>query len=163
MKKLIALLLALVMVIGLVACGNKAPEVEAPVVDAPVAEAPVETPDEEPAVADPFAEIEDYDELSSAVYEHVLGEFYEYYMAAQEATDTAERYALMAIAEAKMLGAGIFLPTTSKGGNYAMTKVAPYTNTPVLFGNDTYRLHDRIVTTEPIEAEHVAEMKAEWV
>ena len=49
MKKLIALLLALVMVIGLVACGNKAPEAEAPVVDAPVAEAPVETPDEEPA------------------------------------------------------------------------------------------------------------------
>ena len=162
MKKLIALLLALVMVIGLVACGKKAPEAETPVVDAPVAEAPVETP-EEPAVADPFAEIEDYDELSSAVYEHVLGEFYEYYMAAQEATNTAERYALMAIAEAKMLGAGIFLPTTSQGGNYAMTKVAPYTNTPILFGNDTYRLHDRIVTTEPIEAAHIAEMKAEWV
>ena len=39
MKKLIALLLALVMVIGLVACGN-APAAEAPKADAPAAEAP---------------------------------------------------------------------------------------------------------------------------
>ena len=162
MKKLIAMLLALVMVFGLVACGNKAPAVDAPV-DQPADAPAVDTPAEEPAVADPFAEIEDYDELSSAVYEHVLGEFYEYYMAAQEATNTAERYALMAIAEAKLLGAGVFLPTTSQGGNYAMTEVAPYTNTPILFGNDTYRLHDRIVTTSPIEAAHIAEMKAEWV
>ena len=37
MKKLIALLLALVMVIGLVACGAKAPEAEAPKADAPAA------------------------------------------------------------------------------------------------------------------------------
>ena len=164
MKKLIALLLALVMVIGLVACGEKAPAVDAPV-DQP-ADAPVDAPADEPAeeaVADPFAEIEDYDELSSAVYEHVLGEFYEYYMAAQEATNTSERYALMAIAEAKLLGAGVFLPTTSQGGNYALTEVAPYTNTPILFGNDTYRFHDRIVVTAPIEAAHIAEMKAEWV
>ena len=43
MKKLIALLLALVMVIGLVACGaEKAPVEEAPVEEAPVEEAPVE-------------------------------------------------------------------------------------------------------------------------
>ena len=41
MKKLVALLLALVMVIGLVACGNNdAPAAEAPKADAPTAEAP---------------------------------------------------------------------------------------------------------------------------
>ena len=53
MKKLIALLLALVMVIGLVACGaEKAPVEEAPVEDAPVEEAPVEeAPVEEEAPA----------------------------------------------------------------------------------------------------------------
>ena len=43
-----------------------------------------------------------------------------------------------------------------------MSKVAPYTNTPVLFGNDMYRFHDRIVTNEPIEAAHYNEMKAKW-
>ena len=46
MKKLIALLLALVMVIGLVACGGKAPAADAPAADAPAADAPV---DEAPA------------------------------------------------------------------------------------------------------------------
>ena len=40
MKKLIAMLLALAMVVGLVACGNKAPEADAPVADAPAADAP---------------------------------------------------------------------------------------------------------------------------
>lgn len=52
MKKLIALLLALVMVIGLVACGEKAPAADAPAADAPAADAPVAdapaaTPEEE--------------------------------------------------------------------------------------------------------------------
>ena len=159
-KKILCLVLALAMALSMIACGAKE-EAAAPVATeaAPAAtEAATEA-----GYVDPYADIEDYDELSSAVYEAVLGEFYEYYMAAQEATDTAERYALMAIAEAKLLGAGVFLPTTSQGGNYAMTKVAPYTNTPVLFGNDTYRLHDRVVVTEPIEAAHIAEMKAKWV
>ena len=49
MKKLIALLLALVMVVGLVACGEKAPAAEtpdAPKADAPQADAPAEADDE---------------------------------------------------------------------------------------------------------------------
>ena len=50
MKKLIALLLALVMVLGLVACGASAPaETEAPKADAPAADAPAA---EEPTVYD---------------------------------------------------------------------------------------------------------------
>ena len=161
-KKILCLVLALAMVLSMVACGAKE-ETAAPAATE-AAPAATEAAPEAAEYVDPFAEYaDDYDALSQAVYDEVLGEFYTYYEAAQAATDTAERYALMAIAEAKMLGAGIFLPTTSKGGNYAMTKVAPYTNTPVLFGNDTYRLHDRIVTTEPIAAEHIAEMKAKWV
>ena len=50
MKKLIALLLAMVMVLGLVACGasEPAPETQAPVADAPETQAPVE---DEPAAA----------------------------------------------------------------------------------------------------------------
>ena len=54
MKKLIAMLLAMVMVLGLVACGgNTAPETEAPAVEAPKAEAPAatETPVEETPAA----------------------------------------------------------------------------------------------------------------
>ena len=54
MKKLIALLLALVMVIGLVACGNNdAPAADAPAADAPAADAPAaDAPADEPAAED---------------------------------------------------------------------------------------------------------------
>ena len=147
MKKTLALLLVLVMVLGLAACTESGNNTTTP-----------------PAIeyVDPYKDITDYDELSAAVYEDVLGEFNKYYQAAMAESSTAMRFAKMAIAEAKLLGAGVFLPTTSKGGNYAMTKVAPYTNTPVLFGNDQYRFHDRIVTNEPIKAAHINEMKAKW-
>ena len=147
MKKLFALLLAVCMVASMAACAPAAQQQES--------KGPV-------TYVDPFAGIEDYDELSAAVYDLVLGDFEKAYQAALAEKNESKRYALMAIAEAKMLGAGIFLPTTSKGGNFAMTRVAPYTNTPVLWGNDTYRFHDRVVVTEPIKAEHIKEMKAEW-
>lgn len=159
-NKFLSLMLVLAMVLSMAACGGKA---EAPAeTKAPAA---AETEAAAPAVyVDPFADVaDDYDELSQAVYDHVLGEFYDYYMEAQGETSTAMRYAKMAIAEAKMLGAGIFLPTTSNGGNYAMYRKAPYTNTPVLWGNDTYRYHDVLVATEPIAAEDYLAMKAEWV
>ena len=149
MKKLLALLLVAVMTVSLVAC-------------APANTTNPTDGDKTVEYVDPFKDIADYDELSAAVYDLVLGDFYEAYQAAAAEKDVATRYALMAIAEAKLLGAGIFLPTTSQGGNYAMTKIAPYTNTPILYGNDTYRFHNRVVTKEPIEAAHVAEMKAKW-
>ena len=144
MKKLIALLLAVCMIAALaVGCGEK-------------------KDDKKVEFVDPYKDIEDHYERSKAIYADVLGDFEAAYAKAKEAKNVSERYALMAVAEAKMLAAGIFLPTTSQGGNYAMTRVAPYTNTPVLFGNDTYRLHDRIVTTDPIKAADIAAMKAKW-
>jgi len=157
MKKFLAMLLALTMVLSLAACGAKN---ETP---APTAAPVVEATEAALVYADPFADVaDDYDELSAAVYELVLGEFNTYYQEALAESNVSKSRALMAVAEAKMLGAGVFLPTTSQGGQYAMTKVAPYTNTPVLFGNDEYRFHDRIVTNEPIEAAHYNEMKAKW-
>ena len=53
MKKLIALLLALAMVLSLAACGAKEePKAEAPAADAPAAEAPVEEAPAEEAPAE---------------------------------------------------------------------------------------------------------------
>ena len=157
MKKFLAMLLALIMVLSMAACGakNETPApTAAPVVEA--TEAPV-------VYVDPYADVaDDYDALSEAVYMDVLGEFNTYYEEALAESNVSKSRALMAIAEAKLLGAGIFLPTTSQGGNFSVTRVAPYTNTPVLFGNDEFRFHDRIVTTEPIEAAHYNEMKAKW-
>ena len=152
-NKFLSLMLVLAMVLSLVACGgNSAPA---------ATEAPAVAETEAAVYVDPFADVtDDYDELSQAVYDDVLGEFYTYYQEAMEETSTAARYAKMAIAEAKMLSAGIFLPTTSKGGNYAVARMAPKTNTPVLWGNDTYRYHDVLVTEELIAAEDIAAMES---
>ncbi len=58
MKKLIALLLAMVLVMGLVACGNKTPD--APVADEPVNDTPVqdEPSQDEPVVTGPATAVE---------------------------------------------------------------------------------------------------------
>ena len=161
-NKILSLALVLAMMLSLVACGGKT-EAPAETTAAPAqTEAAAQT--EAVVYSDPFADVaDDYDELSQAVYDHVLGDFYAYYMEAQEEESTAMRYAKMAIAEAKMLSAGIFLPTTSKGGNYAIARMAPKSNTPVLWGNDTYRFHDVIVAEELIASEDIAAMREEWV
>ncbi len=153
MKKLLALLMVAVMAFSLVACnGDPAP------VD--TTEAPTEPTNVE--WVNPYASIEDYDEKSAAIYEDILGEFYTAYEAAKAAEDTNERYALMAIAEAKLMESATMLPLTSNGGNYAISRVAPYTAPNALWGNDSYRYHNVVVATEPITAEHREEMKAKW-
>ena len=68
MKKLIAMILVLAMAVAMVACGNTATKPTEPA-------KPVE-------YVDPFKDIADYDELSAAVYDLVLGDFYEAYQAA---------------------------------------------------------------------------------
>ena len=73
MKKLIALLLALVMIVGLVACGNKTPE--APVVDEPA----VEEPSDKPVVDEPVVEAPSEDE---PVVEEPTGMTYAEFLAA---------------------------------------------------------------------------------
>ena len=146
MKKFVAFLLAVCLFCSLTACAGAGGEDPAG-----------------SAYVDPYAKYEaGSDELYRAVYDDILGEFYAAYQAAKAETNVSKRHALMAIAEAKMLSAGVFLPTTSKGGNYALTRVAPYTNTPVLWGNDSFRFHDRIVVTEPIKAEDYKAMKTGW-
>ena len=115
-----------------------------------------------PVYTDPYAGIEDYDELSEKIYDDVLGDFYAAYEAAKKETNESKKWALMAIAEAKLMESGVMMPTSSNGGNYAITRVAPNTATSTLWGNDSYRYHDVVVATEFITAAHRAEMKAKW-
>ena len=111
---------------------------------------------------DPYKDITDKDELSAAIYKDVLGDFIKAYEAAKAETNESKKWAMMAIAEAKLMESGVMLPTSSNGGNYAITRVAPNTATSTLWGNDSYRYHDVIVATEFIEAAHRSEMKAAW-
>lgn len=104
-----------------------------------------------------------YDSESSDIYDTAFGGFYETYQEALAAENISERFALMAVAEGKMHEAAVMLPLTTNGGLYAISKVAPRTNTSVLWGNDSYRFYKRIVVENDfITAADRNEMLAHW-
>lgn len=154
MKKFLSMALALAMMLSLFACGNDNAETSNPPAektDAPATQAP---------------EVVNYTELthdSNEIYELVLGEFTEAYEKALAAGNESERFALMAIAEAKLLQAGVFVPTTSKGGRYAISRVVPYCVTPTLWGTDSDRFYRMICLDDGLlkDADREA-MKAHW-
>ena len=160
-NKIVSLLLALVMLLSLAACGgNKTPAADSTEGNnAPEATSGNVASGE---YVSPYAGIEDYDELSEAIYNDVLGEYYEYYTAAKEASNVSERQALMAIAEAKLMEAAVMLPIYSAGGNYAMNRKAPYTNSSIQWGYSEYRYNTALVTEEPLVGADYVEMKVKW-
>lgn len=93
-------------------------------------------------------------------YDNALGDFATALELAKTKLDVNERYAYMALAEAKMLEATAYLPTTSRGGSYAITRLAPYSVSPVLFGTDNERLHGTIVADKLIVPEDRDALKA---
>ena len=118
MKKFLMIVLAALMVVSLVACKPKTPANESTTYD------------------DHYKDITDYDAKSEAIYNDILGEFNKAYEAAKAATTISERFALMAIAEAKLMEAAVFLPLSTQGGNYAISRVAPNSASSALWGND---------------------------
>lgn len=146
MKKTFALLLSLTMCFSLAACSRRGPGTTTGQAD----------------VYDPYSQYSDYNDRSQAIYDDTLGEFYHAYETAKAAQNVSQRYALMAIAEAKLLGAAVFLPLNSNGGNYGISRLAPYTVPSALWGNDAERFHNALVTAKPITAAHREEMKAKW-
>ena len=146
MKKLFALFMAVCMITFMASCAGQTEDGQKPV-----------------TYVDPYAQYaDDYDKLSQEIYEDVLGEFNTYYAQAKASASVAERYALMAIAEAKLMESGVFIPLTSNGGNYAISRVAPYTAPYVMWGNDNYRYHNVVVTDKPITPADRDTMKAQW-
>ena len=108
-------------------------------------------------------DVENFYAESEEIYMNVLGEFYTEYMKALENPDASEKLAMMALAEAKMLESGVFIPLTSKGGYYAISRVAPKTANTTMWGNDSDRFHNVIVVDTPIKAAERDEMKAKWL
>lgn len=175
-KQFLSLALACAMGLSLVACGGNNAGTESSS-DGSAAESTdgesTEESSEEDAgesidpstpAADAQQEIDaaQYSADSDSVYDTTLGEFHEFYEAAQSAGSVSERHALFAIAEAKLMESGVLVPLYSLGGRYAITKVAPYSGDYVLWGSDINRYHQRIVTEELIKAEDVNEMRAHW-
>jgi ABC-type oligopeptide transport system substrate-binding subunit len=141
MKKRLAAVLAAVLCIGCCGCNSRGGSGQ---------------------LQDPYDQYEDYDAQCKAIYDDALGEFFRIYLQAKSANSVSMRHAMMAVAEAKLLSAAVFLPLNASGGNYAISRLAPYTVPSVLWGNDNQRLHRGLVTTQPITATHRDEMKAKW-
>ena len=164
--KLMALLLVLTMMLSLVACaGNEKPvETTAPATEpAPTEE--VTEPAGDVYTGPDWAAIEamDYDEASDALYEWNLGEFNAAYQDAKsEITDLDLRLAKMAIAEAKLMESGVFIPVYGDGGAYAMNRAVPRTVTTTSWGLDEYRWYTALVTNELITSEDRDALTGLW-
>ena len=105
---------------------------------------------------------EGYDETSTELYNEALGDFNDALATAKEAETVDERYALMAVAEGKLMESAMMYPLTSGGGMYAMYRMAPRTKDYTLWGSDNDRYHQYVVTTDFIKAEDYNEMRAKW-
>ena len=115
------------------------------------------------AEAQTEVDVEAYEETSSQVYDLVLKEYKDFYEKAKEADNVSERYALMAIAEAKLFEAAVMIPLDSRGGQYALTRIAPRSTSSTLWGNDEDRMHQAIIIKEGmLKKEEVEELRALW-
>lgn len=102
-----------------------------------------------------------------AVYQSILGDYAEMVEAAGKIKDDNQRFVAYAEAEAKLLDSAVIVPTTTQGGNYAMTRVAPRTIPYAKWGNDEDRLAKMVAvkkhaTKEFISSEERAEMISKW-
>lgn len=156
LKRVLCALLALVMVLGFVGCKNNGDDKTTP--------APNNTnkPAESEVPATTVLPTGDYNAMSAAIYDAQLGAFNTLYQAAKEEQNVSKRYALMAQAEAKLLEAAVLIPGTTNGGNYGLSRVAKRSASTVLWGNDSDRFHNVLVTTELISAEDQTHLKAMW-
>lgn len=136
MKKILALVLALMMVLSMTfAVAEEADELD----------------------------LEAYTELSYEIYNDALGDFYGVYTDARAEQNISLRFAKMAIAEAKLMEAAVYLPGTANGGNYAISRVAPYTVSSVMWGYDSDRYHQALIVNEdPLTPAQRDTMKAKW-
>ena len=147
-KRTLSAALCLAMVLSLAACGG---------VDTPAVTSDEPSAD---ASAEPSAEsgILTGDE---DIYMAAMGDFYDAYMAAFETGSLSERWAQMAIAEAKFLESGVATPMYTAGGCYAMSRMpfraggyASWLGDRVYY--DQMVLTNEIITTE--DYEHLVDM-----
>lgn len=169
MKKLVSVMLTLAMVLSIAGCEQSSDDPKnTNSTDASntgsssgsgegTGDAPV-NPGE---MSDPYAD-KTHDQVSQELYEKVLGEYNTLLEEAKNASSVSERFAKMAIAEAKLLEQAVLVPTNSNGGRYAISRVAPNTASPILWGTDNDRFHQYIVATEFIKSEDRTAMKEKY-
>ena len=146
MKKLLALALCLAMVLALAACGGAGTDIvgtSSTPAPTEAAEGGVLTDDE-------------------AIYMAALGDFYEVYQEALAAETLSERWALMAVAEAKFLESGVASPMYTAGGCYAMSRNAFRSGGYISWMGDRVYYDQMILTNEVIGNEDYAALTDLW-
>ncbi len=169
MKKFLALLLVGAMTFSLAACGQKSSS-ESGAESSESQEGSGEESQGGSADGSALAKdvipgtlnVDTYAEDSRTIYDEVLGDFYEYFTEAKGTKNLSEKYAVFAIAEAKLLESAVMLPATTRGGNYAISRVVPYSVSSVLWGSDNERFATALVTTEFITAEDRDALREMW-
>lgn len=152
MKRLFAMLLALVMVFSLAACGQPAAQPEQP------SEQPAKQPEQPAAPVEVVYERADDED----VYENALGGFTELVEAAKAAETIDERFVLFAQAEAYLLDSAVMIPTTTQNGAYTISRIAPRTVPYVQWGNDDDRLKGLVISDEFLTPDERADLFAMW-
>ena len=122
MKKILSFALAVLAVFGLTACGDKKTT--------------------ENTTTDKAAPTDE------SVYNAALKDYEALIEAAKAETDLDKKYALYAKAEAYLLDQALFVPTTTYGGNFAITRIAPKTVPYVMWGVDSDKLGTMVITNE---------------
>ncbi len=98
----------------------------------------------------------------AAVYDSALGEFEALMAAAKNAASNDERFVLEAQAEAHLLDSAVMQPCFTQGGNYAVSRVAPYTVPLVQCGYDSSRYFGMVISDELLTRSERDELQELW-
>ncbi len=162
-KRILALMLAMLMLVSaLAACGNdsgnsssESSQSEASTEDSSSEESSDvgdETEPENTGWTIPSIDSEDYDEISDYYYDFNLKEFHELCQAyAAENDNQNRRWALEALAEAKLMASGVMQPTRCNGGQFQISAVAPGSVTSNGWGSDDSRYQYSLVTDKVLK------------
>ncbi len=153
MKKLVSLLLALVMILSLAACGSG---------DTPANESKAPEGSAAPGGDTQPGEFVPYTYEDEAVYMGAMKEYYDMLTAAQKLTDVDEMYVEMAKAEAKALTSGVLQIWRGDGGGYRMSRMVDKSYPTVLWGTDADRYESALVTKEILTGEDRQELISMW-
>ena len=81
---------------------------------------------------------------------------------AKNADSIDERFVYFAMAEASLLDSAVMIPTTTQGGAYTISRVAPRTVPYVQWGNDDDRLFGMVISDEFLTPDERADLFALW-
>ena len=176
--KVLSLVLALVMVLSLAACGNSSKPAdtttptEAPAETEPAGETPEDAGEETAEPEEPEGYTGYVSELDADgnyvraddedIYDSVLGNYAEMAAEAKAVVDDNERFVLYAKAEAYLLDSAVMEPNTTQGGAYTISRVAPRTVPYVQWGNDDDRLFGMVISDEFLTPDERADLFELW-